>query len=170
MCNPLPSTTSKISWYYRSFIISSWHAHKAEHTVINFARETPRERKRETGMSEMANMSAGFRSKQTHSYYAVTKVLAQASHVSDKTRKNDFHIREVPDNASAARRYFTHKYRRRWNRGGERNLQKHTLQKSQMLTFQLSWKSLDILATYLFFTEVPLQWYTVSEHSDAGHV
>lgn len=41
-------------------------------------------------MSEMANMSAGFRSKQTHGYYTVTKVLAQASHVSDKTRKMIF--------------------------------------------------------------------------------
>lgn len=47
----------------------------------------------------MANMSAGFRSKQTHGYYAVTKVLEQASHVSDKTRKNDFRIPDVSDNA-----------------------------------------------------------------------
>ncbi len=33
-----------ISWYYRSFIISPWHAHNAEHTVINLARERERDR------------------------------------------------------------------------------------------------------------------------------
>lgn len=44
-------------------------------------------------------MSAGFRSKQTHGYYAVTRVLAQTLHESDKTRRDDFHIREVSDNA-----------------------------------------------------------------------
>lgn len=47
------------------------------------------------------------RSKQTHGYYTVTKVLAQASHTSDKTPESAFHVLEVSDNAwrnpSAAR-------------------------------------------------------------------
>lgn len=46
-------------------------------------------------MSEMAHIHA----KQTHGYYTVTKVLAQASHASDKTPESAFHVLEVSDNA-----------------------------------------------------------------------
>lgn len=35
-----------ICWYYKPFIISSWHIHKIKHTVINFVRCRKRERQK----------------------------------------------------------------------------------------------------------------------------
>ncbi len=81
------STSSTISWYYRSFIISLWHAHKQKHTVINFARASETDGERETGMWN------GKHSLQTtQRLLRCHKSLAQTSHASDKTPESAFHV------------------------------------------------------------------------------